>query len=121
MAFVARPIRLLHSLIGKRKNLVALLRILLGRVAPRQETVVGVERRVQQVLVVKLLKHKRVHQVRRGLGVARMPAVIALEELNRPGVIQIVEIFERGANLRVVVHRVGIHARRPGRAGHGQP
>ena len=115
------PIRLVHGLIGKRKNLVALLFVLLDGVASGQETVIRIERRVQQVLVVELLKHQCVHQVRRGLRVARMRGVIALEDLNRPGVIQIVEILESRSNLRVVIHRVGIHARRPCRAGHGQP
>ena len=102
------PIGLADRLVGQPQNAVARLRIFLGGVAAGQKTVICVEGRVQQVQPVKLLKDHGIQQQRRGLRIARMRRMKALEALHRAGIIQIVKVLVGLAHQRIAIQRVGV-------------
>ena len=85
------PVGLAHRFIGQGKNLIAHRGILVGGVAAGEKAVVGVEGGVEQVLLVKLPEEDGFKQVCRGLRIAGMFAMKALEAVDRGWEIQVVE------------------------------
>jgi hypothetical protein len=103
------PIRFAHCVVGQRKDLVALLGVLVRRVAAGEKTVVGIKSGVEQVKPIQFLKNQRVEQIRRGLRIARVRRAELLKVRNGRGEIQIEIAIVGSAHLRVVVHRIGVH------------
>jgi hypothetical protein len=78
-------------------------------VAAGKKAVVGVEGSVQQVQPVELLEDHGFQQERGGLRIAGVRGLDALETLDGPWIVQVVEVLEGLAHQRLAVHRIGVH------------
>src|SRR6202043_605325 len=88
-------------------------RVLLGRMAAGQKSVVGIERGVQQIEPVQFLKQHRIEKESSGLGIARMLAVELIQALHGAGEVEQVEMVEGVLDLWIQIERIGMGRRRP--------